>query len=66
VIRTDDHNPPHVHVIHASCEAKINIANAEVVYTSGFHKNDMRDIRKYILNNKELLMEAWNEIHSKN
>jgi uncharacterized protein (DUF885 family) len=63
VIRTRDHNPPHVHVFHGDCSAKIEIETQIVVESIGFSRSDMRRIVAFLKEREDLLLEAWNEIH---
>ncbi|MCM2279482.1 MAG: DUF4160 domain-containing protein [Oligoflexia bacterium] len=63
VIRTNDHNPPHVHVIRGDAEAKIEIGSREIHYSKGFSKRDLERIVDFMASQEDLLLEAWNEIH---
>ena len=63
IIRTNDHSPPHVHVIRGDAEAKIYILSREIHFSHGFTKNDLRRITHFLAEQQETLMEAWDAIH---
>jgi hypothetical protein len=64
VIRTKDHNPPHVHVVRGDAEAKIEILSQKVVLSSGFTRNDLKRIATFLAEQKDKLFEAWEAIHN--
>ena len=61
IIYPQDHNPPHVHILGAGCEAKINIENLDCYYCKGFSDKDIRRITKFISERIDDIWEAWNE-----
>lgn len=63
IIRTNDHYPPHVHILRGDAKAKIEILSRKICASRGFSRNDLRRIVEFLAQNEELLMEAWNEIH---
>ena len=65
VIRTNDHNPPHVHIIRGDCEAKIEIKGRRIIRSMGYSSNDIKRIVKFMEEREDLLLEAWYEIHKK-
>ncbi len=66
VVRTNDHDPPHIHAIRGDAEAKIEIVSREIHYSSGFSKRDLERIVDFLASQEELLLEAWDAIHEKN
>ncbi len=62
-IRTNDHEPMHVHVFKADGEAKINIENAEVVKIWNMSAKDVKKAEEIVSENSEMLAEKWREIH---
>jgi hypothetical protein len=65
VINTNDHNPPHVHVIHdgTGAEAKIGVPQLVVISSYGFSQSDLNLIIKYLSARINEIGEKWNEIH---
>jgi hypothetical protein len=56
-----DHNPPHVHVVAPDAEAKFCLETCEWISSRGFSEKALSKIKPFLLKNKELLMEAWDE-----
>ena len=56
-----DHLPAHVHVIGPDAETKIDIQNFNCLSVKGFTKQDINRIIKFLKNNQELLLEAWED-----
>ncbi len=67
VIYTDDHEPPHVHVHLAGCEAvfALNCPNGplELRERQGFTLRETRQIEKWLTAQIEDLCRQWEEIH---
>ena len=63
VIRTNDHEPPHVHVFKGDGEAKINISPVELVAVWNMKKQVARRARSIVEGNQEFLLERWRDIH---
>jgi hypothetical protein len=57
----DDHGLPHCHVIKGNSEAKIEIDSGKCVAVTGFSEKDVRGLRKFVLANQEILLDAWRE-----
>ena len=66
VIYKDDHEPPHVHVL-GDGEAKITLlgrtGRPEVVRTKRMRAADVRKSLAIVIQNRDLLLEWWREIH---
>jgi Domain of unknown function (DUF4160) len=62
-IRTNDHEPMHVHVFKADGEAKINITSGEVVKVWKMSAKDVKKAEEIVSENAEILAEKWREIH---
>jgi len=60
-IYPQDHGPPHVHIIAADAEAKINIEKGRAVAVYGFKRKTVKHLEQIVTQNKEELLEAWNE-----
>ena len=58
-----DHNPPHVHVIGADCEAKITILSLECIQNNGFSEKDISKIIKFLEDKIDILIDAWEAFH---
>lgn len=63
VIYTHDHPPAHVHVISAGRFAKFSLDPVILLDHEGYHGRDIRTIERMIIDNRSLLLDAWNEIH---
>lgn len=67
VIYTNDHWPPHVHVIGAGRQARIALgAEGErpyIVTNEGLSRREVTAALVEIDRNRELLIERWREIH---
>lgn len=62
-IRTNDHEPPHVHVFLRDGEAKINIETAEVVRIWNMRPADVRRAERIVRANQTDFLENWRRIH---
>ena len=65
-IRSDDHEPPHIHAIGPGAEAKIEILTGTVVWSYGFSRKALDEILQLVLSRQFELMEKWYEIHGEN
>ncbi len=67
VIYSDDHRPPHVHVIGADREAKIALGGESqrpsLVVNEGLSRREVALALVEIDRNRALLMQRWREIH---
>jgi len=63
MIHTDDHHPPHIHVVGPNAGAKIEIDSLQVISSYGFSSKALKRILAFLEKNKPLLIGAWNEIH---
>lgn len=66
VIYPDDHLPPHVHVFKSDQEVKINLGDfnlAPSLIEAWMNKKDTRKAFELVIENQEILIEAWREIH---
>ena len=62
-IYTRDHAPAHAHVLKGEKSLQIDLKTFEVKDNRGFTTREIRQIRKLIFENQELLLTKWNEIH---
>jgi hypothetical protein len=53
--------PPHVHVRRDRATAKYWLDPARLAKSRGFSDHELRTIQKLVLDNRELILEAWNE-----
>jgi hypothetical protein len=63
VIYLDDHNPPHVHVIKAGGEAKIELDPVIVAGVWRLKKKDVRDSKRVTIEHQTYLLDRWREIN---
>ena len=61
---SDIQEPPHVHVIHGDDVAKIWLGSVSVEYNRGYNKSELNRIVKLTRENKERLLEVWNDYFS--
>lgn len=64
-IHTNDHPPAHAHVWKGEKEIQIDLNTFEVKNNRGYRMREIRQIRKLVTENRELLLEVWNDIHEK-
>jgi hypothetical protein len=66
VIYTDDHEPPHVHVLKGETEVKIDLGNAKtlpnVILLRG-KRSDATKALEIVIDRQTELLEAWRMIH---
>ncbi len=66
VIHTNDHPPPHVHVLAGGALAIITIDRPpQIRQNRGFSQREMRRILSGIAEKFELLLQEWNAIHDR-
>ena len=53
--------PPHVHVRRERKEAKFWIAPVDIAWNDGFSPKELNGIRRIIIGNESLIIEAWHE-----
>jgi len=58
---SDDHEPVHVHVVRAGCEAKFNVRPLKMVYNHGFKRHEISLIKSIVEENTEVIAERWKE-----
>ena len=56
-------NPPHVHAIREwhGVEAKVRISDGEV-FVGTLRPTDRRRVRKFVVENRDMLMTRWDEL----
>lgn len=57
----EDNEPPHIHVRGADGEAKFWLIPVELAYNYGYRGHELRRIEALVTENREILIEAWNE-----
>ena len=57
----DGEEPPHVHVERDDCEAKFWLDPVRLQWSHGFSANQINDIERLVVENRELLLDGWNE-----
>lgn len=63
VIYTRDHPPAHVHVLSAGRAAKFDLSPVRLIDNEGYLSRELRKIERLIIDNQELLLDAWSEIY---
>jgi hypothetical protein len=66
VIFTNDHSPPHIHIVGNGGEAKVTLegpTGLELEWTIGIGRGTMRKLMIEVQAEREKLIAAWGEIH---
>lgn len=53
--------PPHIHVKAGSAEAKVWLNSLEIAANYGFNSRQLNNIHAIVEENRDDLLEAWNE-----
>ncbi|HKZ70540.1 MAG TPA: DUF4160 domain-containing protein [Anaerolineales bacterium] len=61
----DCQEPPHVHVRDGHKRAKIWLRKLTFAHVRGYNEHDQRQIMRVVRDNREKLLEVWNEHCSK-
>ncbi|MBD5392409.1 MAG: DUF4160 domain-containing protein [Bacteroidales bacterium] len=62
---SNDHAPIHIHVSKGDSEAKYEVLSLALVENYGFKTNELRMIEAIIEENKDIIIERWNEYFKK-
>lgn len=62
---SNDHDPIHVHVSKGDSEAKYEVETLKLIENFGFKRNELRLIESIIDENKEIIIERWNDYFKK-
>ena len=62
---SNEHLPIHVHVKNADGEAKFEVENVILISNKGLKKKDIALASAIIEENKEIIINKWNEYHGK-
>jgi hypothetical protein len=65
VIYSNDHDPAHVHVLRAGCEAKVQLVGPtpSILWQHGFSPAELRRIFEETQKERFRLLKRWKEIH---
>lgn len=63
VIWINDHEPMHVHIFTGEGEAVINIEDAKLVQVWEMSPRLVRQAKRIVEENREILAEKWRKIH---
>lgn len=63
VIRSNDHEPGHVHAFEGEGEATINLDPVELKHIWNMKRQVARKAKRIVLENHEYLLLRWEEIH---
>jgi hypothetical protein len=61
----EGHEPPHIHVEQAERFAKFWLNPVSLVKSRGFRSNELSEIQKIVEENRNTLLEKWNEHFSR-
>ena len=62
---SNDHEPVHVHVSNSDGEAKFNVNLLKLIENRGLKPKDIRYAEAAIEENKEIIIQRWNEFYKK-
>ncbi|TDG36278.1 DUF4160 domain-containing protein [Pedobacter changchengzhani] len=62
---SNEHLPIHIHVKNADGEAKFEVENVVLISNKGLKKKDVALASAIIEENKEIIINKWNEHHGK-
>lgn len=65
VIRSNDHEPAHIHVFEGDGEAKINLDPVELKQVWNMKRQVVRKAKSIVSANREYLLQRWEEIHGR-
>lgn len=69
VIYSNDHRPPHCHVIGLGGAAKVALGEGPVrpwvMISNGLSRRQLTQALEVVIEHQELLLERWSEIHGK-
>lgn len=57
----NDHTPEHIHIEKARATAKFNLEPIELVKSKRFNAGEINEIRKLVIENRELFKNKWDE-----
>ena len=57
----DQSEPPHVHIERESKEAKFWLDPVRLARSHGFAAKEINEIEKLVVDNRQLLLDRWNE-----
>jgi hypothetical protein len=60
----EGNEPPHIHVKAGSDEAKFWLDPVELVANFGFNARELNEVEGLVRENRQKLLEAWNEYFS--
>jgi hypothetical protein len=58
---SDRGEPPHVHVEHENCVAKVWLNPLRLAHSGDFGRAEIRHIEKIVAAHREQFLEAWND-----
>ncbi len=58
---SDLNEPPHVHVIHGECEAKVWLEPLELERNHGYNRPELNRVLRLTAEHRETLLRNWNE-----
>ena len=62
---SNDHTPIHVHVSKGGSEARYEVEQIKLLENHGFKRQELSYIEGIIEENREVIIERWNEIFGK-
>lgn len=61
---SNEHLPKHIHIEKAEKTAKFTLEFVELIKSSRFDASELKQIRNLVDDNKELLIQKWDEFFS--
>ena len=61
----EGHEPPHIHIEQAERFAKFWLTPVSLVKSRGFRSGELSEIQQLVEENRDILLEKWNEHFSR-
>jgi len=65
-IYSNEHPPPHFHIITQGSRASLRLDNGDILENSGFSGKQIRTVQAWFLKSKDKLIEVWNRTRPDN
>lgn len=60
-IYSNEHPPPHFHIVSNELKASLRIDNGEILENTGFSGKQIKTVQNWFLKSKNRLIEVWNK-----
>jgi hypothetical protein len=61
----NDHEPVHIHAVKGDAKAKFSVLpEVKIIYNHGLKASELKKAKSLVIENKEIIIERWNEFFS--